>query len=315
MNTDKQEAIHLLKNQYQQIPVPEETKERLMKGIRQAKEELGLPDQSTAQLQAVSPNSRQSRDGKTRILSFFKPAAATAAAAMAAIVVLANSTPTIAMAMERLPVIGAIAQVVTFRTYESQEGGFEAKVDIPEISRTDGGDAIANQDIEHYARQLIDQYEADLRASSGDDHYSLTSSWDVVFENDRYVAIRIRTTQVMASGTEYVKIFNVDKQTGETVSLKELLGNDSQLLDAISANIKEQMRTQMAEDDSVTYFLDSDMPEWDFAGLTGEESYYFNKDGLLVIVFDEYQVAPGYMGAVEFTIPESVSGKLADLAA
>ena len=30
--------------------------------------------------------------------------------------------------------------------------------------------------------------------------------------------------------------------------------------------------------------------------ITGDESFYFNENGELVIVFDEYTVAPGYMG-------------------
>ena len=47
-------------------------------------------------------------------------------------------------------------------------------------------------------------------------------------------------------------------------------------------------------------------------GITGEESYYFNENGELVISFDEYEVAPGYMGAVTFTIPLNVTGKLAE---
>ena len=52
------------------------------------------------------------------------------------------------------------------------------------------------------------------------------------------------------------------------------------------------------------------MPDTDFKGLTGQESFYFSQEGELVIVFDEYQVAPGYMGAVTFTIPKEVTGDL-----
>ena len=51
-------------------------------------------------------------------------------------------------------------------------------------------------------------------------------------------------------------------------------------------------------------------PEWDFNGLDGSESFYFDSEGRLVICFDEYQVAPGYMGAVEFTIPKEITGEL-----
>lgn len=316
MKTDntRQDILNSLRDQYQNIPVPQEAKTRLLEGIRQAKAEMdGQPEPAAED----TPRSHfrilpQTRKAKVRMM--LKRTGAAAAAAVAVITILANSSPTVAMAMENIPVIGTIAQVVTFRTYESQEGSFQANVEIPEISSPDKGSETiaANRDIEAYANQLIEQYEAELKAGSGEGNYSLESAWDVVFENDKYVSIRIRTTQVMASGAESVKIFNVDKKTGKTVSLKELLNHDSRLLTAVSDNIKEQMRARMAADESVTYFLDSEMPDSDFTGLTGEESYYFDKDGQLVIVFDEYQVAPGYMGAVEFTIPESVSGKLAE---
>ena len=66
----------------------------------------------------------------------------------------------------------------------------------------------------------------------------------------------------------------------------------------------------MAADDKVSYFLHSDVEEWNFKELTGDESFYFAQDGSLVICFDEYEVAPGYMGAVEFTIPREITGDL-----
>ena len=63
------------------------------------------------------------------------------------------------------------------------------------------------------------------------------------------------------------------------------------MLEAVSDNIKSQMAQQMAKDDSVVYFYQSDMPDEDFKGLTGDESYYFNENGELVITFNEYDVA------------------------
>ena len=138
----------------------------------------------------------------------------------------------------------------------------------------------------------------------------MESSYDIVSQNDRYVSIRINTTLVMASGTQYVKVFTIDKTTGNTVSLTDLTGGSGEMLTKISENIKEQMRAQMKEDENIAYFIDSDIPEMDFAGLTGEESYSFSDSGELVIYFDEYDVAPGYMGTVSFTIPLEVTGQL-----
>ena len=66
------------------------------------------------------------------------------------------------------------------------------------------------------------------------------------------------------------------------------------------------MKAQMAADEMVSYFLDSDVPEWDFQAISADTTFYVNENGKLVIVFNEYEVAPGYMGSVEFEIPTEV---------
>lgn len=273
------------RQQYEEIPVPDEAKRRLEEGIRKAKEEK----RNVIRLRLI------------------KRVGGTAAAAMVALTVLVNASPAVAQAMERVPVIGAIAKVVTFRTYEDSRENAGAQVNIPQIEG-EGQQLEANQAIEEYANRLIQMYEEEIQAGGENGNYGLDSTYDVVFENQKYVSIRIRSTLTMASGTEFVKVFNVDKATGQVVELKDLLCGDEAVMAGISENIKAQMEAQMAADENVTYFLNSDTPEWDFKGIDGDESYYFNENGQLVIVFEEYEVAPGYMGAVEFVIPESVTG-------
>lgn len=273
------------RQQYEEIPVPDEAKRRLEEGIRKAKEEK----RNVIRLRLI------------------KRVGGTAVAAMVALTVLVNASPAVAQAMERVPVIGAIAKVVTFRTYEDSRENAGAQVNIPQIEG-EGQQPEANQAIEEYANRLIQMYEEEIQAGGENGNYGLDSTYDVVFENQKYVSIRIRSTLTMASGTEFVKVFNIDKATGQVVELKDLLCGDEAVMAGISENIKAQMEAQMAADENVTYFLNSDTPEWDFKGIDGDESYYFNENGQLVIVFEEYEVAPGYMGAVEFVIPESVTG-------
>lgn len=62
-------------------------------------------------------------------MKFAKKTGGAAAAAMIAITVLVNATPALANAMEQIPVIGSIAKVVTFRTYEDK------KIILRQISR------------------------------------------------------------------------------------------------------------------------------------------------------------------------------------
>lgn len=236
-----------LRRQYEEIPVPEEARRRMEEGIQMAKQEK-----------------RQ----KNRGLIWLRRAGETAAAAMAVITVLVNASPAAAQVMEQIPVIGTIAQVVTFRTYEDHSGKGEANVEIPKIEE-EGQTLEANREIEDYADSLIREYEDKIRAGEDQENYALDSTYEVVFENDRYVCIRIDTTVVMASGTQFVKVFTVDKETGETISLLQMLGGDETMLAAVSSNIMDQMREQMAADENVIYYLDSDMPEWDFKGLDG----------------------------------------------
>lgn len=290
--------LEQLKQEYNNIPVPEAAKARVLAGIKEGK---------NISEKAESTEHRNSRKKHSSLFCVLRTTSTTAAAAVIALAIVTNVSPTIANAMTSLPVIGAIAKVVTLRTYEDKTNHFEAKVDIPEV---DSAPEAVNRSIEDYANKLIAQYEKDLKASQGEGNYSLTSTYDVVTDTDRYLCLRIDTTVVMASGTEYTKVFTIDKTTGNIISLSDLFKDRPEILTAISDNIKEQMKEQMKADSSVTYFVDSDMPEWDFKELKGDESFYFNEKGELVITFDETEVAPAYMGAVEFTISQSVTGNL-----
>lgn len=310
-----EDVLYGAKKAYREIPVPEAAKARLLQGIADAKKDLeeegpkdgGQEIRKTDRQQKGSRN--RSRGGnRNRGILYLRRGLATAAACLCIITALANVDPVISNAMGRLPIIGAISRVVTFRTFENSSGDFEAKVEVPKIQGETGEDISANQEIEAYAEGLIRQYEEDLAAASGEGNYSMNSSYDVVYDGERYLCIRLRTTLVMAGATENVKVFTVDKESGRTVGLGELC--DEALLQKISQNIKEQMEAQMAADDKVSYFLHSDVEEWNFKELTGDESFYFTQDGGLVICFDEYEVAPGYMGAVEFTIPREITGDL-----
>lgn len=288
MDNRNNEKLAEFKERYEKIPVPRSTFDEMQKGINAGKKERR----------------------KVQMKKMTRRTGMSVAAAIAVVGVMANISPVTANAMEHIPVIGAIARVVTFRTFEDTKDHYEAKIEIPQVSVENSPDIGINRSIEDYANQLIREYEKQVTEGlAGDGHYSVTSGYEVVTDNDTYLSLRINTTVIMASGSEYVKIFTINKKTGEIVSLKSLFSQNEKALDAISENIKNQMEEQMKADDSVSYFLHSeDSPQDDFKGITGDESFYFNSNGEIVIVFDEYEVAPGYMGAVEFTIPESVTG-------
>ena len=277
----RREPMEMWKEEYDQIPVPQEARDRIEAGIMRARLEQKRSDR----------------------MKNMKRTGVTAAALVLTFGIAVNASPVVAQAMDGIPVIGSIARVVTIRNYnESTDNGMMADISVPQID----GNVAANAEMDAYAKELIARYEKEVVAQLGQEegHYALESSYEVVSDNDKYVSIRINTVETMASGAEFVKIFTVDKATGETVSLKDYL-NSPEKLEAVSQNIKDQMAAQMAEDEGKVYFTEGEVGG--FTGLTGDENFYLNEAGELVIVFGEYEVAPGYMGTVSFTIPKDVT--------
>lgn len=298
----KENRLDELKREYESIPVPEGLEFRVRASIAQAQQE-----QKKEQKHPMKKH------------TFWKSAGITAAAAMLTIVVLANSGAGIAHAMEQVPVLGAITRVVTFRTYQDQRGNTSAHVDVP---RVEGGSQELNDAIQRYTDTIIAQYQEDAALAeqyaqdpsapdAGTNHYALDLTYSTVTDNDAIFALRFHKSLIMASGSEEVKIYNVDKATGKILSLGDLFRPGSSYLDVLTADIQQQMQAQMDADENVTYWLHEEVSEWNFTALSPDAAFYVNEDGQLVIVFSEGDVAPMYMGVCEFTIP---SDAVADIA-
>ena len=52
--------------------------------------------------------------------------------------------------------------------------------------------------------------------------------------------------------------------------------------------------------------MNDEIEEWNFKTITDETSFYVNEKDNVVISFNEGEVAPMYMGVVEFEIPADV---------
>ena len=294
----KDERLEKMKQEYEEIRIPAELRRRVEAGIQKGKEDGE---------EIIRMNK------KSKLIKFVRNTAGAVVAAMLAITIMANSGASIANAMMKIPVLGTIAEIVTFREYKDSTNDMTADVKIPEVSvkNEDGSvnqettDAV-NKSIQEYTDEIIAQYEADVEASGGEGKQLVDLEYEVITDSDRLFSIRFDKLQIMASGAESVKIYHIDKQTGQMINLKGLFKEDVNFIDPISDNIKKQMKEQMAADESKMYFIDSDMPESDFQSITEDTTFYVNDSGKLVIVFDEYEVAPGSMGVVEFEIPTDV---------
>ncbi len=286
------QKVEEMKLEYEQIPIPEELKGKVQDSLNQAK---------------------RKEQRKHQFHKALKRTAISAAAAAAALVLLVNFSSEAAAAMERLPVIGGIVRVVTFREYFDSRDRSRAEIKVPKADADGAGEGMTemNQQIEEYTNQIIAQYEEEVKWIEGLEHtedsasakYEVSTDYEIATDNDALFSIRINTFVAMAGTNSYIKIYHVDKQSGRIITLKDLFEEGADYITPISEEIKAQMQERMAQDKNQYYWLNDEMEEMNFKQITPEANFYVNQDGKLTLVFDKYEVAPGYMGVVEFTIP------------
>lgn len=221
------------------------------------------------------------------------------AAALAIFVAVPNLSAPAAQAMEKIPVLGAVVKVITFRHYTFEGKNTHADVAVPEVQGSGSAAASVNKDAKEYTDRLVKQFKKDVAA--GGEHESLDISYKILTNSKNWFTLRIDGLEIQASGYEFSKIYNIDKNTDKTVVLGDLFKSGSDWKQALNAELVRQMKEQMADTSSgKTYFLE------DFKSVKADQNYYFDKDGNLIIAFDEYDIAPGSMGPVEFTVAKTV---------
>jgi len=93
----------------------------------------------------------------------------------------------------------------------------------------------------------------------------------------------------------------IDKENTIFITLPSLFKDDS-YISTLSNLIINQIKTNMANDDYLVYWI-GDTELEPFTSISADQKFYINSDHQLVITFDKYDVALGYMGLIEFIIP------------
>jgi len=240
---------------------------------------------------------------------------AVAAAVILAIVILPNTSSTVAYAMGNIPVLGGFFKVITFRDYQYEDERNVADVVVPEVTTEGKVDSSAAEtgkktagEINAEIKEITDKWVEEFRSNMEDEGYhNITISSEVIATTKDYFTLKLICFQAAGSGYEENHFYTIDLNTGEKVELADLFREGSDYKRIISENIKKQMREQMAANEGVMYWIDNEeYPEWNFKEITDDTSFYINENGEIVICFNEAEVAPASMGTVEFTIPNDV---------
>ncbi len=225
-----------------------------------------------------------------------------------------NVSPAMARSLSEIPVVGSVVKVLTWTEYEVAEDTYDANIKVPSIENLENKD-LANTLNDKYRSEgnaLYNDFIAevgDLKANGGG-HLGVDSGYEIKTDNDQILSIGRYTVNTVASSSTVMHYDTIDKQNEILITLPMLFKDDS-YINVISENIKEQMRAESANDEEKVYWVkgagiaDEELFD-EFTGIKAQQEFYISDDGKLMISFDKYEVAPGYMGIVEFEIPTEV---------
>lgn len=289
MKPDELEMKEKVETYLDNIEIPAELEERVRKSI-----EIGTKKERVITMR-----------------TWMRRAATSAAVVAIGFVGSANLSPAFAKAMSDVPVLGGIVKVVSFRQFDFNEENYQANIEVPVIEGMSNKtlEQSLNQKYLEENKKLYNQFEAEvaeMKQFEEGGHLGVDSGYDIKTNNEQILSIGRYVVNTVASSSTTVVYDTIDKKNEVLITLPSLFKNDS-YIKAISENIKAQMRERMANDDSLVYWIENeDETVEGFQSISDQTQFYITDQGKLVISFDKYEVAPGYMGVQEFEIPTEV---------
>lgn len=300
---------------FSEIKKQDELIEEKLQNLKREYKELQMPEQYVDMLREKMRKAKLD-DRKEKNKKRMKQYAATAAALIGAFIILPNTSATVAYAMEQMPIIGQLVEVVKFRDYKYESERNSADIEVIEIKPKDEIENIEvkenlerttaeiNAEIQKITEGLVEEFEVHLKDEIGYQDVVVTS--EILLTTQDYFTIKLLCYQGTGSGYQWNYFYTIDLKTGKRMQLKDVFVEGEDYITLISEDIKRQMQEQMSADDMICYWLNDEIEELNFEKITEDTSFYLNEKNNVVINFDEGDVAPMYMGSVEFEISSEV---------
>ena len=292
------------RKRYEEIPIPAELSGRVKAAIVRSEEKR------KSQRQRI-PTVRIRR--KHRI---WGTCAGMAAALVLVFTTALNTNTAFAEMAAGLPVIGAAARILTFRSYERDEGDWKISVEIPSVEMiakdTNWLDSALNQEIYDLCSQYADEaverareYKKAFMETGGTEEeweahdINIHVGYEIKAQTEAYLSFAVQGTENWSSAYSETKYYNIDLKDNKMVTLADVLGHDYARI--ADESILRQMEN-MEEKEGIAFWSKS---EGGFTGVTDKTVFYMNEKENPVIVFDKYEIAPGAYGKLEFEIDKT----------
>lgn len=239
--------------------------------------------------------------------------ACAAAACLVLFVTALNTIPAFASGVSEIPVLGRIAQVLTFAEYERQGENETLIVRQPKLSNTGNTELEKriNLEIQRKIDALVKTFQEQaeqakqlyLENGGDEDEYMIPEiniDYRLHCNNGSVVSFVLIKSETHASYYEEQYYYNIDLETGKELTLRDLLGPNYK--EIVRQRVRQQIEERKEKDPDAYFYSEEELASF---GMTLDDpGFYLNEKGNVVVVYPKYEIAPGYMGIQEFEITQ-----------
>lgn len=217
-----------------------------------------------------------------------------------------NTSPAMAKNLADIPVIGPVVQVLTFTKYEMEEDEYTADIQVPQISGSSADIEALNEKYAEEGKALYEQFKEEIEEMEAG-NMSVNSGYIIETDNDEILSFGRYVEVTVVSSSTVMKYTTIDKKAETVITLPSLF-KDDRYIDIISRYIEEELRNRMIETKGSDMYWIGGTEYHDesfgvFEGISPDQNFYITEAGKLVMSFDVYEIAPGFMGLVTVEIP------------
>ncbi len=248
------------------------------------------------------------------VLIYVKYAVTTVACTFLTFIFMLNVNSSFATNISEIPIIGDMAKVFTIKEVNEEDKTKLINAKVPALENTGNTELEKrinyeimlkmNEILEEAEKRAAEYKEAVIETGGNEYDYqpiNIQIDYKVGYSNDKVVSFMISKSETLANAYTEIYFYNVDIETGKKLNLRDVLGNEYKQI--VDTTIYKEIEERSKNPDNIYFTAD----EGGFEGIENEyQDFYINSDGKVVIVFEKYKIAPGYMGTQEFVIDKQI---------
>jgi len=222
-----------------------------------------------------------------------------------------NTNSAFATTVSKIPILGKVAQILTFTSYTEEKENGIVEVAIPKV--TDLEDKDYEEQINNLIQTKVNAFlkKAEIRTEEYKEAFIETGGTEEEFNEKNLkteVGYEVKSKQsdrlsflvycydpVASAYAEYM-YHNIDLMSNKELTLESLLGLD--YIHVISDSVKNGIEEMKKNPDN--FFFE------DYIGenlvIRKDMDFYINENNHIVVIFNKYEIAPGSMDRIEFEI-------------